>query len=58
MNTWLIVLIIVLGLAIIIGNLSMLQKSARPIRRKSLNELEETLPRAGDKRAQQPRPKK
>ncbi|TLU61311.1 DUF2897 family protein [Thalassotalea litorea] len=50
MSTWLIVLIIVLGLAVIIGNLSMLQKSAHPIRRKSLNDLEETLPRAGERK--------
>ncbi|WP_394175367.1 DUF2897 family protein [Thalassotalea litorea] len=49
MSTWLIVLIIVLGLGIIIGNLSMLQKSAHPIRKKSLNDLEETLPRGGDR---------
>ncbi|QDP01478.1 DUF2897 family protein [Thalassotalea sp. PS06] len=50
MSTWLIVVIIVLGLAIIIGNLSMLQKSAHPIRQKSLNDLQETLPRAGEKK--------
>lgn len=50
MPTWLIVTIIVFALAAIIGNLSLLQKSATPIRRKSLNDLKETLPRAGDKK--------
>ncbi|NMP16632.1 hypothetical protein [Thalassotalea sp. Y01] len=52
MPNWLIILICLLALAAIIGNLSLLRRSNSPIRRKSLNDLEETLPRAGDKREQ------
>lgn len=52
METWIIVVIIVCAIAAIVGNLSMLQRSATPIRRKSLNDLKETLPRAGDKQAE------
>ena len=52
METWIIVVVIVFSIAAIVGNLSMLKRSAHPIRRKSLNELEETLPRAGDKKQQ------
>lgn len=50
METWIILTIIVFAIAAIIGNLSMLKRSAHPIRRKSLNDLKETLPRAGDKK--------
>ena len=53
MPTWLIVVIIVGAIAAVIGNLSILKRSASPIRRKSLNDLEETLPRAGVKRAEE-----
>ncbi|MEW6998610.1 hypothetical protein AADZ86_13015 [Colwelliaceae bacterium BS250] len=49
METWIIVVVIVFSIAAIVGNLSMLRRSAHPIRRKSLNDLKETLPRAGDK---------
>ncbi|QBY03025.1 hypothetical protein E2K93_00950 [Thalassotalea sp. HSM 43] len=52
MPNWLIILICLLALAAIVGNLSLLRRSNSPIRRKSLNDLEETLPRAGDKREQ------
>ncbi len=57
MDTWVIVVIIGLAFAAIIGNLSLLQKSAKPIRRKGLNDLQETLPRTGktaDKGASSP----
>ncbi|WP_371185366.1 hypothetical protein [Thalassotalea maritima] len=37
----------------IIGNISLVKKSATPLRKQSLNDLSETLPRAGDKRAQE-----
>ncbi|WOH38678.1 hypothetical protein RI844_05530 [Thalassotalea fonticola] len=50
MDSWIIIAIIVAVIATIIGNLSMLQKSAKPIRKKSLNDLQETLPRAGERR--------
>ncbi len=53
METWIIVVIIGLALAAIIGNLSLLKRSAHPLRRKSLNELQETLPRAGDKQKEE-----
>ena len=52
METWIIVVVIVFSIAAIVGNLSMLKRSAHPIRRKSLNDLKETLPRAGDKKQQ------
>ncbi|TRX56715.1 hypothetical protein [Thalassomonas sp. M1454] len=52
METWVIVVIIVCVIAAIVGNLSMLQRSTQPLRRKSLNDLQETLPRAGEKQAQ------
>ncbi|OUS31358.1 hypothetical protein A9Q98_02835 [Thalassotalea sp. 42_200_T64] len=53
MPTWLIVVVIVLAIAMVIGNLSMLKRSAYPLRRKSLNDLSETLPRAGDRREEE-----
>jgi len=46
MENWIIPLLIIAAIAIIIGNLSTLQKNAKtPIRKKSLNDLKETLPR-------------
>lgn len=53
MDSWIIIAIIVAVVATIIGNLSMLQKSAKPIRKKSLNDLQETLPRAGERREEE-----
>ncbi|WNC67158.1 hypothetical protein RI845_11565 [Thalassotalea nanhaiensis] len=53
MDSWVIIGIIVAVVAAIIGNLSMLQKSAKPIRKKSLNDLQETLPRAGVRRKEE-----
>lgn len=50
MDTWLIVVIIAFALAAIIGNISILRRSAFPLRKKGLNDLTETLPRAGDKK--------
>jgi len=47
MSDWLIIGVIVLVLMVIIGNLSILQKNAKtPLRKKSLNELKETIPRS------------
>lgn len=57
MASWLIITIIVFAIAAIIGNLSLLRKSASPIRRKSLNDLKETLPRAGEKKEENDRKK-
>ncbi|MDN3651252.1 hypothetical protein QWY77_00445 [Thalassotalea ponticola] len=53
MPSWLIIVICLLAFAAIVGNLSLLKRSSKPIRRKSLNDLQETLPRAGEKREQQ-----
>lgn len=48
MSTWLVVLIIVLVLALIISNINLLHKNAsQPLRKTSLNDLKETLPRSG-----------
>lgn len=47
MNDWLTIGIIVLVFMVIIGNLSTVQKNAKtPLRKKSLNDLKETLPRS------------
>ncbi|MCJ8321883.1 MAG: hypothetical protein MJK12_19770 [Colwellia sp.] len=47
MSDWLIIGIIVVVFMVIIGNLSTLQKNAKtPLRKKSLNDLKETLPRS------------
>lgn len=48
MDTWLIVVIIAVALGAIIGNISILRRSAYPLRKKGINDLTETLPRAGD----------
>ncbi|MEI6894325.1 MAG: hypothetical protein V5789_06770 [Colwellia sp.] len=46
MDNWLAVFMIVIALAIIIGNLSTVQKNSKQkMRKKSLNDLAETLPR-------------
>ena len=47
MDNWLVTAIIVAALALIIGNFSTFQKNAKtPLRKKSLNDLQETLPRS------------
>jgi len=47
MDNWVVILIIFAVCAMLIGNLSTLQKSAsKPLRKKGLNELKETLPRS------------
>jgi hypothetical protein len=46
MNNWLAIFMIVITIVIIIGNLSTFQKSSKQkMRKKSLNDLKETLPR-------------
>jgi len=46
MDEWIAPAIIIAALVLIIGNFSTFQKSAkRPLRKKSLNDLQETLPR-------------
>lgn len=50
MDTWLIVAIIVMVIVFLIGNFSTFQKNAKtPLRKKALNDLEETLPRSHKK---------
>ena len=52
MDNWVTTLIIIAVCAILIGNLSTLQKSAsKPLRKKGLNDLEETLPRSAKDKA-------
>ncbi|WP_440875890.1 hypothetical protein [Thalassotalea sp. PLHSN55] len=47
MDDWLVIGIIVAAAALIIGNFSTVEKSAKtPLRKKGLNDLEETLPRS------------
>ena len=47
MDNWIVPLLIIAAIALIIGNLSTYQKSAKtPLRKKSLNDLKETLPRS------------
>lgn len=46
MNEWLPTIIIIIALALLIGNLSTFEKSAKQkLRKKGLNDLKETLPR-------------
>jgi len=46
-NQWVIILIIIVIVLFIIGNLSTVHKTAKkPLRKQSLNELKETLPRS------------
>ncbi|MEH6597546.1 MAG: hypothetical protein V7736_18600 [Colwellia polaris] len=45
-EAWVAPTIVIIALVILIGNLSTFQKSAKtPLRKKSLNDLKETLPR-------------
>ena len=47
MDNWLAIFMIVITVVIILGNLSTFQKSSKQkMRKKSLNDLEETLPRS------------
>jgi len=47
MDNWLVIIIFIAALALIIGNFSLVQKNAKkPLRKKSLNDLQETLPRS------------
>lgn len=47
MESWLPIIVILIAALIIIGNLSTFQKSSKQkLRKKGLNDLEETLPRA------------
>jgi len=47
MNDWLVIIIIIAVVALIIGNFSVVQKNAKtPLRKKGLNDLQETLPRS------------
>jgi len=47
MDNMLIVVICIAALALIIGNFSLVQKNAKtPLRKKGLNDLQETLPRS------------
>ena len=46
MDNWLAVIMIVIAVAVIIGNLSTVQKNSKQkLRKQSLNDLKETLPR-------------
>jgi hypothetical protein len=50
MDSWLIIVIFIAALALVIGNFSLVQKNAKtPLRLKSLNDLQETLPRSNKK---------
>jgi hypothetical protein len=50
MDSWIAPTIIIIALVVIIGNFSTFQKSAKtPLRKKSLNDLKETLPRNNKK---------
>jgi len=50
MSDWIVPIMIIVVLALLIGNFSTFQKSAKtPLRKKSLNDLEETLPRSNKK---------
>jgi len=47
MDSWLVTAIIIAAIALVIGNFSTFQKNAKtPLRKKSLNDLKETLPRS------------
>ncbi|MFT5760490.1 MAG: hypothetical protein ACI9LM_005277 [Alteromonadaceae bacterium] len=47
MDNWIVPLLIIAAIALIIGNLSTVQKNAKnPLRKKGLNDLKETLPRS------------
>ncbi len=47
MDNWIAVVMIIIALVIIIGNLSSFQKTSKQkLRKKGLNDLQETLPRS------------
>lgn len=51
MDGWLPILVITVAALIVIGNFSTFQKSSKQkLRKKGLNDLEETLPRANKKK--------
>jgi len=59
MDDWIVPAIIILAFVVIIGNFSTLQKSAKtPLRKKSLNDLKETLPRSNKNEHKMPEIKK
>ena len=46
MDNWIIIVIFIAAIALVIGNFSLVQKNAKtPLRKKNLNDLQETLPR-------------
>ncbi|WP_286232585.1 hypothetical protein [Thalassotalea sediminis] len=50
MDNWLIITIFIIVALVLIGNFSTVRKNAKtPLRKKSLNDLEETLPRSNKK---------
>lgn len=50
MDNWLVIAIIIAAVALMIGNFSVVQKNAKtPLRKQSLNDLQETLPRSHNK---------
>jgi hypothetical protein len=47
MDNWLVIVIIITAFALVLGNFSVVQKNAKtPLRKQSLNDLQETLPRS------------
>lgn len=55
MNNWLTILIIAIALVIVIGNFSTFKKSSKQkMRKRGLNDLQETLPRSHKKGHQMP----
>lgn len=55
MDNWIPLVIIVVVVLFMIGNLSTVQKSSKkPLRKKGLNDLEETLPRSNKKKSAHP----
>jgi hypothetical protein len=47
MDSWIVPLLVIAAIALVVGNLSTVQKNAKtPIRKKGLNDLKETLPRS------------
>ncbi|WDE09770.1 hypothetical protein [Thalassomonas haliotis] len=55
MNNWLTIGMIAIVLIIIIGNFSTVRRNAKtPLRKKSLNDLQETLPRSNKTSHQMP----
>jgi hypothetical protein len=56
MDDWVIPAIIIAAVFLMIGNYSTLQKNAKtPLRKKGLNDLEETLPRSTKKEHKMPK---